>query len=261
MVGGLAPDVREIVETRRECAYQAVMRTLLCLLFASAAQAATCPPPALPAVAEGERGFDEERNRQVLEQIADGTLPELDPRPVSHQAATLWTRRWQLECALEAGRAVSADAILRDIAAEAASLAGRAPGTLPRLQLDWHPAPLPPLARSIPKPRDYYTFGGVALAGGTLVLAASLALAIDAARWQPPPPCGAGDWLCLNQLDHDLHNVEIGFAVGLGILGGAATIIGAVLLQRGVHYSRERAALHDGAQRVQPTANGVRITF
>jgi hypothetical protein len=256
MTGGFAPDVREIVERRRECAYQAVMRTLLCLLFASAAQAATCPPPPLPAVAEGERGFDEEHNQQVLEQIADGTLPELDPRPVSHEAATLWTRRWQLECALSAGRTVSADAILREIAGEAASLAGRAPGTLPRMQLDWRPTLQPPLPRIVPRPRGYYAGGGVLLGAASLFLAGAITLSVDAARWTAPAPCGPNDWLCFNDLDTALHNLQIGIAVMLGVTGVACGIGGAVLVERGAHYARERSRLS-----IQPTANGVRITF
>src|SRR5262245_17055921 len=108
------------------------MRAIGCLLFASSiAWGATCPPPAIPSVAAGDSGYDAGHTAEVLEALATGALPALgdDTRPLSHDGAALWTRRWQLECAVQAGRVVSADALLRDIASEASQLLhpGQAP--------------------------------------------------------------------------------------------------------------------------------------
>jgi hypothetical protein len=231
---------------------------MACLFLARLAAAATCPPPALPGVAAGDANFDAPRTREVLEQLAVGALPELgdDLRPLSHDAASLWTRRWQLECAVQAGRAGASDALLREIASEAALLLDPSGQHAPRplVRLDWHPAPPPPaLPRPIPKPGAFYAGGGVALGVGLSFLAGTLALGLDVAHWQPPKPCGADAFLCFNDLDYSIHDLEIGMTVGLGILGVAATVTGAILLERGVRYSRER--------RVQATANGLRVSF
>jgi hypothetical protein len=223
------------------------------------AQAATCPPPAVPGVAAGDHSYDAGRTGEVLDAIATGALPELeggDPRPVSHEAAVLWTRRWQLECAVRGGHAAAPDAILDEIAREAAELLhpGQPPMAGHPLRLDWHPA-LPPhaLPRHIPRPGAFYAGGGVALGAGLAFLAGTITLGVEVAGWRPPPPCGSDAWLCLNGLDYTIHDIQIAMTVGLGILGTAATVTGAVLLQRGAHFARER--------RVQPTANGLRISF
>ena len=137
-------------------------------------------------------------------------------RLAAYEVLSLAIRLRQLDCAVWSGRVATPAPLYRALADDARSLLALLGGTAPPPSIaagsGWRlPPPKPakpakPGERERPinpasRARDYRVGGGIVLGAAAAFVASALALTIEAATFQVPPPCGSTEWLCFNDLE------------------------------------------------------------
>lgn len=249
---------------------------ILYLLTGCVAHADECPLPqiAVRSTASGDAGFDVGYSRELVgglivaaERDAARALADRrtvgaevaalgrggDDRLAAYEALSLAIRLRQLDCAVWSNRVAAPNALYRSIAddgrAQIARLGGAAPILAPPEPSDWR-LPAPTILPPKPDPKinpahralDYKVGGGVLLGAATAFVAGAIALTVEAARWQAPPPCTADDWFCLNDLDRALHDLNVGAAAAMWLFGAVSTVAGGALIYSGNRWA-EKARL------------------